>query len=320
MVDRELPVPVLLDVGHQLASTGNWEGARVSFQHAVYQLQQRSNLSERASIDGYELAAALQHLGNCNARLGLHQESAKHFERSLELKRDYYNLDTCGAGSCCYKNLDLAGALERLGNARMECAQYEASQRHFNEALDMKRLVYGKKQHEEQQQQQQSHSHQRGSTGGEERRSPTSAVVELKQQAYGYDRAQNADVAYTLTKLGQLAAVSGHYHAARKKYTQALEMLRQNSHLDDHVDIAKVLGLLGHVNAVSGKPEYAKAYFDQAVNILEALMARPGGGERRYAEVLEKICSSRDACLPQQEPPNPKEDSLTFSSSSNSEA
>ena len=136
-------------------------------------------------------------------------------------------------------------------------------------------------------------------------------------------------MASTLTRLGQLAAVTGHHHAACKRYSEALTMLRHAHSRDDanvedddgrlaagggrirpstssdledtstqHADIAKVLALLGHVHAVAGKRRYAAAYFDQAVTMMEVVRQQPGAatvdGRRRHAALLEKICQCRE--------------------------
>lgn len=339
-INRELPVPSLLDAAHQLANSGNWEGARVSFQHAVAQLQQSmdeesdhgpSDHGPRKSLEGYELAAALADLAHCCTRLNLHQEAATHCEKSLELKRGYYNFedDDC----CCVisnKNLDLARALEASGNALVECGAYAAAQRRFNEALDMKRLVYGKlqQQHNLQPQHYSNNTSFRRGDARDGSASPTSttttpgthsfptethpggpALQHMKQQVYGYDRAQNSDVASTLTKLGELASIQGRYHTARKRYTEALDMLRAARGGDEgggssefQVDIAKVLALLGQCNAQAGKRHYAAAYLDQAVSVMQAVMATtasPYGSEERqnHEEILRQICGTRDACL-----------------------
>ena len=154
-----IPVPFLLDIGHEQAAQGNWEGARVSFQHAVAQLvqQQQQQQQPLKSIDGYQRAVALANLGHCCTKLGRHDQAAAHGEASLELKRGYYRYEARAAGgSYCSnsQNLDLAGALEEAGQARMRCGDYVAAERHYTEALDMKRLLYGK------QQQHQKHHHE----------------------------------------------------------------------------------------------------------------------------------------------------------------
>jgi len=281
----------------------------------------------KKSLDGYVLAAALADLSFCCSRLGLHQEAATHCEKSLELKRGYYNFED---DACCSvitnKNLDLAGALEASGNALVECAAYAAAQRRFNEALDMKRLVYGKQHHHPKQQEQRADSPDSSASPTSTTKTPGAtsaqsqqagpALQHMKQQVYGYDRAQNSDVASTLTKLGQLAAIQGRYHMACKRYTEALDMLRAAHEGNEfHVDIAKVLALLGQCNTQAGKRHYAAAYLDQAVSVMQAVITHSYGNStlerQNHEEVLRQICNTRDACLALL---SPTEDSTTSSS------
>ena len=337
---HEQPVPTLLDVAHQLAQSGNWEGARVSFQHAVAQLQQRisqqqdhdnndtttvmiHNNNQLQSIDNYELAAALADLASCCAQLGLRREAAAHWERSLELKRGYYNYydpevrDHRHRRLCCHKNLDLASALEVAGNAHAYCGDYVTAQRYFHEALDMKRLVYGKQQQPSPPPQQEAQEPSCGDDPGysdppdwlgrvdsptgtagtmtTQQQRPSSyynpdnnnPLFGIKQQVYGYDRAQNSDVASTLTRLGQLATLQGRYHTARKRYAEALDMLRRAHHGNEfHVDIAQVLALLGQCHAAQQQQQQkqhnrptaaasstvASTYLDRAVQVMQTIV------------------------------------------------
>ena len=135
----------------------------------------------------YELASTLQDLGNAAFRLGDYSDARKKLEESLSLKRKYYDSNRVGATSklrgddddvdhrVLHRNLDLAMTLEELGRVCFVAEDYTAAKRAYNEALDLKRLVYNK-------QLVTASSVGKGKLG-------------MKQQCYGYDRAHNSDLA-----------------------------------------------------------------------------------------------------------------------------
>lgn len=332
-----IPVPVLLDRAHSQATTGNYEAARESFQQAVTQLhvqrQQEAAVAATTpgvvatlkSIHGDELAVVLANLGHCCAKLGNMAEAAEHWQEALRLKRCYYNYEATAAGGAeqSNKNLDLASALEDVGKALKALGDYIGAKNHYQEALDIKQIFYGK---------QESNTASpaltplppTGDFTGEAKTPlgdpPQRPLRRLKRQAYGYDRAKNTDVAYTLVKLAEIAHCLGRYHKSRLRYTEALDMYqvaystadlhyhRGGTHRSlpmtcesvQHVDIAKVLAQLGHVNADIGKHRHAATYFQQAVHMVDALAAAADDdaeASRSCAEALVQIHALRQTCL-----------------------
>jgi tetratricopeptide (TPR) repeat protein len=196
----------LLDSGSQHYQAGNYKDARAHFQQAL-DLQRAKSTTSAA-----DLASTLQDLGNASYQLGCLDDARFQLEEVVTLKRQHYDTET--------KNLDIANALEDLARVCMAAGDYNSAKPNYNEALDMKRLVYGRS------------CAALVNTG--------TGALGMKQQVYGYDLAINSDIAFTVNKLGELAHKLGRYHNARKKFVEALVMYRASYGGQDakHINIA----------------------------------------------------------------------------------
>lgn len=294
--DDDDKINLYLDQAHEYLAMKDWEAARNVLASAVALLRRCRRCgtdtpnwtSTISSIQGYELATTLSHLGTCCHEMADPQQAADYWQESLELKRKYYNFQatTSEGGKIEQRNtnMDLAVSLERAAQALLSTGDPHTAGRYFQEALEIKRLIYGK---------QQQHTFLYAT----EKLTNNHSIVhknklpseidqnaigwevdgDMKEQVYGYDRAQNTDVAHTLVQLGRVAQAENHFHKALNRYRKAYEMyqtvyhqIHENNrsgcdakHLEDRYywDMTNVLSHLCQINILLGHDHHANAYW-----------------------------------------------------------
>jgi tetratricopeptide (TPR) repeat protein len=251
--DFQFSVPELMNLGHDAVDRRDYNLAAKYFQAALSTLKDQYKLTNAAtdgvasasscpSVIEYEIAVASSHLGRCCMALGLTKDALRHYQEELRFKRLYYNYTTDvnddGSASsneenvaeCSHKelrnvNLDLALSIERVGKALILVGDYKTAKRHYHEALDMKRLVYGKEQ-----QLLLQHPNDAQSLDSAVHAVPNISSIRsfesFKPTVYGYDLIQNTDIAYTNVQLGVICHYLRQFHKARNYYAAALSMYR----------------------------------------------------------------------------------------------
>jgi tetratricopeptide (TPR) repeat protein len=249
----QFSVQELMNLGRDAADRRDYILAAKYFQAAVSVLEDQYKVtnvstdvvaspSSLPSIIEYELAVASSHLGRCCIALGLTEDALHHYQQELHYKRLYYNYvadgnDDCSASSNeensiegSHKelrniNLDLVLSIERVGEALILVGDYKAAKRHYHEALDMKRLVYGKEQKQSGQNPNEAQPTELV-TPSVPNISSIRSLESFKPTVYGYDRIQNTDIAHTNVQLGIICQYLRQFHKARNYYTAALSMYR----------------------------------------------------------------------------------------------
>lgn len=245
-------VPKLMDLGHDASDRHDFNLAATYFQAAVSALRDQHEVtndvadgvtssSSFPSVIEYELAVASSHLGRCYMELGLTEDAVNQYQQELRFKRLYYNFiadgtddvsaasneenSTEGSKELRNVNLDLALSIERVAAALVLVRDYKTAKRHYHEALDMKRLVYGKEQRKSllSPNETQSSLPEAPSVPND---SSIRSLESFKPTAYGYDLIQNTDIAYTHVQLGIICQYLHQFHKARNYYTAALSMYR----------------------------------------------------------------------------------------------
>jgi tetratricopeptide (TPR) repeat protein len=245
-------LPELMNLGHDAVDHQDYNTAEFFFQAALSALEDQykvmkmttddiSSPSLCPSVIEYELAVASSHLGRCCMALGRTEDALHHYQQELRYKRLYYNYTTDGnddgsassneenRAECSHKelrnvNLDLALSVERVGEALILVGDYKTAKRHYHEALDMKRLVYGKEQQLSLLQPNDARPFE--SALSVPIMSSIRSFESFKPTVYGYDLVQNTDIAFTNVQLGVICQYLRQFHKARNYYTAALSMYR----------------------------------------------------------------------------------------------
>jgi tetratricopeptide (TPR) repeat protein len=249
--------------GHQstLAAVHDWiaQGER-SYQNGQYahseQTFQRAyhlyypTITHDANTPDETLLTLHRHLGTTDHRLGRLPEAHEHLSRALEQARLLKTGPT----------LSLAHLLEELAAVCIDQQEYAQAKRYCSEALDMKRLVYGRHSSHDS-----NDNNNNTNEDGEHVHLPSANKMHLKQQMYGYDQASNSDVAHTLMQLGHCAFHLLRHHKARKFFQDALHMFQNEPGAS--VDAARALLSLGQVHAEMGRRLAARQFYEQALTL-----------------------------------------------------
>ncbi len=204
-------------------------------------------------------------IGAIYLRLGQFEDSRRHLDAALEIRRGLYDGD----------HPEVAGNLADLALLALEEGDHAEADRLLLEALDIQRRELGED-HAEVADSLALLGAVRMAEGELDAAEPILEDVLLRRRRIG----DAATVAKSINDLGVLHQSAGRYPRARELYAEALE-IRRGLHGRPHPELAESINNLGTVSLYQGDYDAARAHYGESLELYRQLF----GGEHPYVAI-----------------------------------